>query len=97
MGHACMIGGSCFNEKGETLWGVKSKKEVSNEDDKFETIESRPQFESCMPHYRFRQWKEYYRLSWDNEGAKDDDDWWQVSKLFSMFNRRRRLAIVTYW
>ena len=28
VGHACMIGDSCFNGHGKTLWGVRSKKEV---------------------------------------------------------------------
>jgi len=71
----------------------------SNEDkEPFESILPSAHFEKYMKLYRFKQFRKYVNLIWEDENLKETDEWWRFQPAVDEFNDIRRIRILSaFW
>ena len=86
VGHAILIAATCYSVTGSKLWNNN----VDDEDDDWETILECPGFEKFMKLYRFKQFRKYLPLIFENDSLKEVDPWWKFTTAVDSFNAIRK-------
>ena len=72
--------------------------ELSEDKEPFESILPSAHFEKYMKLYRFKQFRKYVNLIWEDENLKETDEWWRFQPAVDEFNDIRRIRILSaFW
>jgi len=70
IGHALMIGTSCYCQSGSVLFDDSKENE-----DEWDTIMQKVNFSKYMKLYRFKEFRHYLPRIWEKPATKDQDPW----------------------
>ena len=70
--HALLIAATCYSTSGNKLWNSGSN---DDKEDHWDSILECPGFEKYMKLYRFKQFRKFLPLVFENESIKEEDPW----------------------
>ena len=96
-GISCLIGAACASQKGHKLFNTSPPtafNTVTVSGREFPTIEQVPNFRQKMSLTRWKSFKHFLPLIWNDESRKHTDAWWRIRPLIELFNSNRRNLIM---
>ena len=93
VGHALLIGASCFCQSGSMLFGGSQKES----DELWDTVVQKAKFDRYMKLYRFKEFRFFLPKMFEQPLEKDYDPWWAFSSAISDFNEIRNSHITSSW
>ena len=91
VGHAIIIGAADCSAKGEKLWNLKTE-EVQKQ---WVSIAKDYDFSAHMKFYRFKQFKHFFPMIWEDTSLLEvKDPWWKFAQAVEVFNEIRRELIL---
>jgi len=82
VGYAMLIAATCYSVIGSKLWNSI----IDDEYDNWETILECPRFEKYIKLYRFKQFRKFLQLVFENDSLKEVDSWWRFKTAIDLFN-----------
>ena len=79
-----LIGAPEYGMKGTSLW-----QNGKGDDSAWLSIMPHPNFDRFIPEYRFRHFREFFPIIFQDPDVKDTDPWWQFSGAVKEFNNNR--------
>ena len=93
IGHALLIGASCYCQSGSVLFSnIKDSQE-----DMWDTIIQNARFDRYMKLYRFKEFRLFLPKVFELPMEKDHDPWWAFSSAITDFNDIRNHNILSSW
>ena len=89
--HALLIAATCYSTSGNKLWNSGSN---DDKEDHWYSILECPGFEKYMKLYRFKQFRKFLPLVFENESIKEEDPWWRFKSAVDSFNYIRNVSIL---
>ena len=93
IGHALLIGASCYCQSGSALF--MSSKERN--EDMWDTVIQNARFDQYMKLYRFKEFRHFLPKIFELPLEKDHDPWWRFASAISDFNDIRKNNIISSW
>ena len=79
-----LIGSVCYAQKGSALWN--DGRSFKN----WETIEPAADFDKYMKAYRFKEFRRFLPVIYENPLTQHIDPWWKFSEAIKEFNKARK-------